>query len=175
MVEIIPKTIERPPLWQDILLYFSIGIFLAAIFSFFALSGSQKKAENSLQGLEQSLSQPGTAEEISMEKQIKTAENQIRNFSQVLNSHNYPSKIFDFLPKIVHPKVRFQQTGLDAIKYEVSILGEAESLVALQQQIFIFQQEPLIKKFTLNSFYVGEEGKINFSFNLSLDPQIFNQ
>lgn len=174
MVEIIPKTIERSPLWQDILLYFSIGIFLAAIFSFFALSSSQKKAEDSLQGLEQSLSKPGTAEEISLEKQIKTAENQIKNFSQVLNSHTYPSKIFAFLPKIVHPKVRFGQTGLDAVKFEVNILGEAESLAALQQQIFIFQQEPLIKKFTLISFYIGEKGRINFNFNLSLDPQIFN-
>jgi hypothetical protein len=175
MVEIIPKAIEKSPLWQDILLYFSMGIFLAAIFGFFALSSSQKKAENSLQGLEQSLSQSGTAEEISLEKQIKTTENQINNFSQVLNSHTYPSKIFDFLPKIVHPKVRFKQTGLDAVKYEVSISGEAESLVALQQQIFIFQQEPLIKKFTLSSFYIGEEGKTNFNLNLSLSPKIFNQ
>lgn len=175
MVEIIPKTIEKSPLWQDILLYFSIGLFLAAIFSFFALNNSQKKAENSLQSLEQSLSRTGTAGQISLEKEIKITERQINDFSQVLDSHIYPSKIFDFLPKIIHPKARFKQTGLDAAKSEVNVSGEAESLTALQQQIFIFQKEPLIKSFVLNSFFIGEKGKIDFNFNLLLSPQIFNQ
>ncbi len=175
MVEIIPKTIEKPPLWQDILLYFSIGLFLAAIFSFFAFSNSQKKAENSLQSLEQSLSQQGTADQISLEKEIKTAESQIKSFSQVLDSHIYSSKIFNFLPKIAHPKARFTQISLDVVKSEVGISGEAESLTALQQQIFIFQQEPLIQNSTLNSFSMGEKGKIDFDFNISLSPQIFSQ
>ncbi|MDO8601426.1 MAG: hypothetical protein Q7R46_01945 [bacterium] len=175
MVEIIPKTIEKSPLWQDILFYFSIGLFLASIFSFFALSNSQKRAEKSLQSLEQSLSQTGTAGQLNLEKEIKITEKQVNDFSQVLNSHIYLSKIFDFLPKIIHPKARFKQTGLDATKSEVNISGEVESLTSLQQQIFIFQKEPLIKSFTMNSFSIGEKGKINFNFNLLLNPKIFNQ
>ena len=84
MVEIIPKTIEKPPLWQDILLYFSVGLFLAAIFSFFSLNNSLKKAEDSLQNLERSLSQERPAEQINLEKKLKTTESQINNFSQIL-------------------------------------------------------------------------------------------
>jgi hypothetical protein len=175
MVQIIPKTIERSPLWQDILFYLSIGLFLASIFSFFVLNNSQKRAEDSLQSLEISLSQLGTADQIKLEKEIKITERQIKNFSQVLDSHIYSSKIFDFLPKIIHPKARFKQTSLDAVKSEVIISGEAESLTALQQQIFIFQGEPLIKSFVLNSFSFGEKGKIDFNFNLLLSPQIFKQ
>jgi len=175
MVEIIPKTIEKSPLWQDILFYFSIGLFLASIFSFFVLDNSQKKAEDSLQNLEQSLSKAGTAGQVNLEKEIQITEKQIDDFSQVLDSHIYPSKIFDFLGKIIHPKARFKQTSLDAVKSEVSVSGEAESLTALQQQIFIFQKEPLIKSFVLNSFSIGEKGKIDFNFNLLLNPQIFSQ
>ena len=174
MVDIIPKTIEKSPLWQDLLLYFSIGIFLAAIFSFFVLSNSQKKAENSLQNLEQSLSQEGTAEEIGLEKEIKITERRIKDFSQVLDSHIYPSKIFDLLPKIVHPKARFKQTSLDAVKFEVIVSGGAENLTVLQQQIFIFQKEPLIKNFIFNSFSIKEMGKVDFVFNLFLSPELFN-
>src|SRR3989344_364704 len=154
MVEIIPKTIEKPPLWQDILFYFSIGLFLAAIFSFLALNNSQKQAENSLRDLEQALLQKETASQISLEKEIKTTESQIDSFSQILGSHIYPSKIFDFLPKIAHPKVRFKQISLDAVRSEIVVSGETESITSLQQQIFIFQQEPLIKDSTLNSFSI---------------------
>lgn len=175
MVGIIPKTIEKSPVWQEILFYFSIGLFLAAIFSFFVLNNSQKKAENSLQGLEQSLSQAGTADQISLEKEIKATEKQVNDFSRVLDSHLYPSKVFDFLPKIIHPKVRFKKTSLDAVKSEANISGETDSLTSLQQQVFIFQKEPLIESFILNSFTIGEKGNINFSFNLSLSPQMFNQ
>ncbi|OGZ23474.1 MAG: hypothetical protein A3A08_00990 [Candidatus Nealsonbacteria bacterium RIFCSPLOWO2_01_FULL_41_9] len=175
MVEIIPKTIEKPPLWQDILLYFSVGLFLAAIFSFFSLNNSLKKAEDSLQNLERSLSQERPAEQINLEKKLKTAESQINSFSQIIGFHVYPSKIFDFLPKIIHPKARFKQISLDVAKSEVVISGETENLTSLQQQIFIFQQEPLIVNSTFNSFSAAEKGKIDFNFNLSLSPQIFNQ
>ncbi len=175
MVGIIPKTIEKSPLWQDILLYFSIGFFLAVIFSFFVLSSSQKKMENFLQNLEQSLSQIGTREQIGLEKELQTTEKQINDFSQVLASHIYPSKIFDFLPKIIHPRARFKQTDLDAAKSTINISGETESLTSLQQQIFIFQQESLIRDFTLNSFSIGEKGKIDFDFDISLSHEIFKQ
>lgn len=175
MVGIIPKTIEKSPPWQDILFYFSIGLLLASAFSFFVLNDSLKKAENSLQSIEQALAKTGTADQLNMEKEIKITEKQVKDFSQIIDSHIYPSKIFDFLPKIIHPRARFKQTGLDAVKSEVNVSGEAESITALQQQIFIFQKEPLIKSFTFNSFSFGEKGKVNFNFNLSINPRIFNQ
>ena len=174
MAGIIPKTIQKSPLWQDILLYFSIGLFLAAIFSFFAISKSQKKAENSLQKLDEALAQKKTAEEISREKEIKIIEKQVNDFSQIFDAHVYSSKIFDVFPKIIHPKARFKQVNFDVVKSEVNISGETESLTTLQQQIFIFQKEQsLIKDFIFNSFNIGEKGKINFSFKLFLTPQLF--
>ena len=169
MVDIIPKTTKKTPLWQDLLFYFSIGLFSAAIASFFFLNNSQGKMEYSLKNTEDSLAQRETTEEIAMEKEIKTTEKQVRDFSQILKSHLEPSKVFDFFPKIVHPKAWFNKVSFDAAKSEAVISGQTESFVTLQQQIFIFRQEPLIKNFFLNSFSVGKEGRIDFSFNISFN------
>ena len=175
MVEIIPKPTEKSSVWQDILFYFSIGIFLAAIVSFFILNNSQGKLENSLRKLDESLAQKMTVEEINLEKEIKTTEKQIRDFAQILNSHLFPSKVFDVFQKIVHPKAWFSRLSFDTAKSEAVISGETESFVTLQQQIFILQKEPLIKSFTLNYFSAGKEGKVDFTFNISLAPELFRQ
>ncbi|MDO8504186.1 MAG: hypothetical protein Q7S60_05935 [bacterium] len=173
MEEIIPRPTQKAPAWQNALLYLSLALLLAAVISFFLLGRFIKNADISLKNLEETLTKEKTSQEIDLEKSIIFWQIKIRDFSQLLERHVYPSNFFDFISKIAHPKTWFQQVALDLKESKVAIQGSTESFTTLGQQLFILEQEPSIKDFTLSSLLIGKKGKVDFSLNITLDPNLF--
>lgn len=175
MVEIIPKPPKKRPLWQEILFYLGITLVIIVIASFFGLGSLNKKAQKEIQALKEQISTVKTSEEINLKKDLFEKEKKINDFAALLTARQKNSNLFPFLEKICHPKVQF--LGLDLTRvtggYQVSIPGQAESFEALHQQLLIFKQEPKILDMQLSGITVGKEGRVNFSFNLTLTPDIF--
>ena len=55
----------------------------------------------------------------------------------------------------------------------MQISGEAENFVVLNQQLLIFQTDPKISNTSLSQVSLGREGKVGFTFTLTLSPEIF--
>jgi hypothetical protein len=73
-----------------------------------------------------------------------------------------------------HPKVFFTQFSLDSRGSKMVVSGQTESFVDLGQQILILAGEPEIKTLELSQIGINKDGKVEFSFNLSVDPKVFS-
>ncbi len=173
MVEIIPKPAEKPPLWQNILFYFSLGLLLMTVLTYFILGNYLKKAETTLQNLEETLAKERTIEEIAMEREVFGYQKKIGDFSKLINLHLFSSNFFEFIEKNSHPQIWFSKLSLNPRRGEVELSGEAENFATLHQQLQIFRTNPSVKNLNLVQIAIGKQGRVNFGLNLSLDPGIF--
>jgi len=174
MIEIIPRPIKKTFIWQRILFYFSVFLLIAVTASYFALSFFIKKSEQSKKILEEKIENARTPQMISIEKEVLDYQRKIEKVFPLLSQHIMNTKFFEFLESKTHPKVFFSQVSLDSKSAIVTLGGNTESFVTLEQQLIIFRKEPRIEGITLGNFSISKEGEVNFELTLSLDPSIFN-
>lgn len=173
-IEIIPKEAAKLPLWQNILFYISVALILACIIGYFVLDHFTKKSELIFQDLEKALAEARTPQQ-ALEKEILDYRDKIEDFSSLLIAHQKSSNCFDFLEKITHPKVSFSELNLDTKGNQVRLLGRAESFQILGQQLLIFQEAKFVQNLNLSEVKISEGGKIEFTFDFSLNPKLFTQ
>jgi len=173
MVEIIPKPAAKLPNWQNILFYFSFGLILMVVLTYFILDIYLNKAETTSKNLEETLAREKTAEEIVLEKEVFGYQRKIEGFSKLINQHLFSSKFFEFIEKNSHPQVWFSKLDLNPVKGEAKLTGEAENFTILHQQLQILRANPLVKNLNLVKITIGKEGRVNFELNLDLDPDLF--
>ena len=170
MVKIIPKPVTKLPSWQNIIFYFSFGFILLVILSYFVLDIYLDKAEAKLEDLEKEWEETKTEEQIALEDELSAYEKKIESFSTLINQHVFSSRVFEFIEENTHPEVWFSDLTLDPIKKEVDLSGDTENFVTLHQQVQILKANPSVKNLNLSQIAIGKEGRIDFSFNLILDP-----
>ena len=173
MPDIIPKPKVKIPEWQNILLYaslitLSIVILLCAVFGYF-----QNKLSQEIQAKESELLQIGTPEQKILEKEILAYEKKIQNFGILLNSHQYNTNFLKLLENLAHQDTVFTDIFLDASEYKAVITGETKTFKTLGDQLKIFEQEEMLKNVELSNMSMGKEGKVQFTFNLEIEPEIF--
>ena len=172
MVEIIPKPIEEVPLYQKILFYFSVFIFLATIISYFILSSFQKGSEITLSSIEESLAIGKPPRIITLEKEVLNYKRKIEDFSSLFQARVLPSKLFEFLESKTHPKVFFSQFNFNSNDSKITLAGETDNFSTLGQQISILKNEKLIKNVILLQVSISKEGKIKFALEVSFNPAL---
>ena len=172
-IQIVPKDIAKKPFWLNILFYFSLVLLIGLSASYFTLNYFIQKADQRIQELDEELEKAKTPEEIALEGEVLGYQEKIGDFSVLIKDHRFNSNLFSFLENLTHPKVWFSNFTLDSEIKKVKISGETESFQTLGQQLIIFQNEEHIKKVDLSNIALGERGKIEFDFDLLLDPKIF--
>ena len=172
-IEIIPKTIGKIPGERKKLFYFSIFLFITLLISYFILTSLEKKSENTLSNLEEALVKGKTPEMSSLEEEILNDQKKIKDLSPLLEKHLFPSKIFEFFERNVHPQVFFSEINLNTLNSTASLSGECDSFLTLGQQLAIFEKEPLIEKVNINEVSITKTGEIEFSLDFSFNPKIF--
>jgi len=173
MIEIIPKPAQKLPLWQNILFYFSIAVLIASFLSYFVLDNFIKNSQKILQELGETLAREKTGSQLLLEEEVFNYQKKIADFSQLLQNHLFTSKTLGLLERNSHPKIWFSQYNLDSTKGILALSGEAEDFSVLGQQLLIFKKEPFIKGLDLSNISVGRKGRVEFTLNLSLAPQLF--
>lgn len=173
MIEIIPKPTAKIPLWLNILFYFSIVLLMAVIFSFFALNHFIKESTDTLSNLETALDKERTPSKIALEKEIFRYQKKIDDLAFLLEEHLISSQVFEFLERVIHPRVLFSSFDFSPRDPRVKISGVTESFQTLGQQIFILKGNPLVKDLNLSGVSIRKEGEIIFTLDFLLDSQIF--
>ncbi|MBZ9569587.1 hypothetical protein KJA16_01550 [Patescibacteria group bacterium] len=174
-IEIIPKKEVKPSPWQNTLLGFLIFLFLISILGYFGLDYFVKKADRQLQELNEEITKARSPQRIALEKEVLDYQEKIEDFSFLLANHQKSSNFFDFLEEITHPEVFFSELNLDTKENRVRLYGQAESFQILGQQLLIFRKAEFIDTSRLSEIRIGEEGKIEFTFDFSLNPKLFTR
>lgn len=173
MVEIIPKPAKKILPRQNLLFYLSLGLATAAVLGFFVLGNFESKALTTLQNLEDEVAQIGTIEERAIETKVFDYDKKINNFSILLENHQKSTNFFKFLEEISHPQVWFSNVILNLETFQAVISGQTPNFQTLGQQLLIFQDQDSIEEINLSSLSLSKEGRAEFTFQLSLDSQIF--
>jgi hypothetical protein len=173
MVEIIPKPVTRASSWQNIPFYFSVGLILLAVLSYFIVDIYINRAESKLTEIEERMAQTKSVEQTALEKELSDYEKKIEGFSILAGQHLFSSKAFEFVEKNTHPEVWFSDIKLTPSKGEIVLSGDTENFITLRQQAQIFKSNPLVKNLDLTKIAIGKEGRIDFSVNLILDLNLF--
>ena len=171
-IEIIPKPVRKASPLQNILFYFAIGLLLLSISAYFVLGYFIKKSELTLQDLEETLAREKTEEEIILEQEVFGYKRKVEDFSTLISQHTYASRFFNFFENLCHPKVWFSKINLDMTNHRLLVSGKTDTFLILDQQLLIFRQEELIKETILTKLSIGNEGLVNFTFDLTFNPII---
>ena len=171
-IEIIPKPARKAPPLQNILFYFAIGLLLLSIGAYFILGYFVKKSELALQGLEETLAREKTEEETILEEEVFGYQRKVEDFSTLIGQHTYASKFFHFFESLCHPNVWFSKINLDMTNHKLIVSGKTDTFLILDQQLLIFQQEELIEETILIKLSIGNDGLVNFTFDLTFNPII---
>ncbi len=172
-IEIIPRKTAVLSSWLKILFYILIGLIIISILSYFILGYLQRKSLIAFKNLEEEINKERTSQRIVQEEEILNYQKKINDFGFLLSYHFFPSKFFTFLEKTSHPRILFSQTNLNPSGSLVILSGQAESFLALGQQLQILKREPSIKSVSLSKISLGERGGVNFTLELSFDTEFF--
>ena len=172
MVEIIPKPIERVPLWANIIFYIELIFLIGVIAAYFLLDYAIEKNNKILEQKKTTLSQSKTEETQKLERKVFSFQKKIADFSSLFNQHKASSGFFTLLEEVTHPKVWFSQLTLDIQKAEVKLSGETDK-VSLGQQLIIFKNNENILQSDLSGIRPKEGEMVGFDIFLSLNPEIF--
>ncbi len=173
VVEIVPRPKAKPKRITNVLFYFSLVLLILTIAAYFGLYSISDKKNQELEDLRTRLAVQETAELKDLKKSLIEYEEKIGDLSILLDSYREPTKFFEFLGTITHPRVMWLNVTLNLIEGKASISGRADSITTLIQQTYIFEEESRIEDFNLSSFLLEEEGEVSFSVDFSLASQLY--
>lgn len=173
MVEIIPKPVQRTPLWQNVLFYFSLFLLVVAVIAYFGLVYLEKRSSQDIKDLDKAIAAKWTQKDKSLETEVIDDKKKIQDFSFLLSRHRKAPKFFSSFEKMIHPKVWFSVFNLNLEKSSVTVSGSTDSFWSLGQQLLIFKRQPLVKQIKLSGVSIATEGGVRFTFNILFSPQIF--
>jgi len=172
-IEIIPKKIEAKLPAVNILFNLSLILLIIFVLSYFVLGYFQKKSARTLQNIENIISQEETSEVKALKKKVFGYQEKIEEVASLLTSHQLSRNFFTRFENLSSPKIFFSKLDLDVGKLQASLSGQAENFEALGQQLSIFKKGEFIKDVNLTKVSIGKEGEIEFTVELSFDPQMF--
>lgn len=172
-VEFIPKPTPPPSFQQKATVYFSVLILFGAIAAYFILNNVYEEKVSVRDDLNKRLEETKTTEQKELEARILIAQKKIDDFSKIFDRHVRSSKIFSVLEGLCHPKVQFSDFTFSFDKFQASVAGGTDTFQSLSQQLLIFREAEQIDDVNLTEVSIGEKGNINFTFILSLKPEIF--
>lgn len=170
-IEIVPKKETKLQLWVIIVFIVSLIGIIVLVAGYFYLGQLIKELAAKRENIEKSLIK--TPAEKALEDKLLLTEKKINDFTGLLSNHHNIVNIFTILEKSTHPKVWFSSFSFNRNGDLVDLKGEAESFVILGQQIYILKSQPLFKNINLSDVSMGEKKKINFSLQITIDPQIY--
>lgn len=104
-------------------------------------------------------------------QQIFSLETRFKTIRSLIQKHTFPSRTFTWLEQHTHPRVSFTTFSFDGASRKLVLAGTADSLVSLNQQIAVFQQDPDIEKVDFGGLaFKKESGNVGFNATVILKP-----
>jgi len=120
--------------------------------------------------IETQLERLGTPQQKALKEAIYDYKRKIDDFPVLLSNHQTPSRLFTLLESNIHPDVWFSSFKFLRDKNQIDLSGQAKNLLALAQQILVFEKMPQIKELTVSNVGVSKEGNIQFQLSIVFTP-----
>ncbi len=174
-IQITPQKIKttNKALWITILFYFSLVLFLASVASYFVFDHFLVDYSKKVISLQMDIEQAENKEQKLKKQEVVEIQDQIKDFSKLLDDHKFISTFFAEFEKWCHPRVWFSSISLSITDSSVNLNGETDSFETLGQQMLVLKNHSLIKEIDLSNIQMGQNERINFNLGLTFYPQTF--
>lgn len=174
VIQIVPKEKIRISTFTLIggIVCFFLAAFLASAYFYFDLNISKMNER-----IQQKQVQLGPIEKTirEKEKELVPIKEKIDNFGVLIGQHQTSFDLYGFLEKNSLPRVWFYEFNFDSEQKTVSVSGQADSFITLEQQVNIFKknQESFLESVKLSNVEITEEGVINFEMEFIFKTEVF--
>jgi len=160
--------------WMDVIFYFALSLLIAAVFCYVLFLAKNAIQRQEIKEISSALETVGTGQQKEYEKSVVSYQKKIRDFSKLLENHEFASHVFNFMQEQTMSNIWFKQFTLDRKNKKVQLSGEADDIEAFSRQVAHFEKNEYVNSVgTLNSA-LGELARVDFNLNLALNPEIFS-
>ena len=160
--------------WMDVIFYFAISLLAATVFCYLIFLVKNGMTRSDIKNEILALQTVGTNSQREQEKNVVNYQKKVNDFIKLFKNHEFASNVFAFMEKQTMPNIWFKQFVLDEKNRGVQLSGEADSMDALSRQVANFERNEYVKRVGALNSSLGGSARVEFNFNLSLDPKIFS-
>jgi hypothetical protein len=161
--------------YERIFFYFSVIVLLGVAGSFFYFSYSSQKMEEEVVVLEEDLAKQKTPQQAILEQEVLSNQRRMQDFPVMLSAHRVGSEFFRKLESLMHPNIVLSEVKASPVVGDATIAGTADNFESLAQQLAIFSEaEGFANSIDLSKMILNSEGRVDFAFSISLEPQLLS-
>lgn len=159
--------------WMDVIFYFVISLLIATVLCYlmFLIKNNIQRAD--IKKEIAALETVGTDQQKEQEKEVINYQKKIIDFTDLFSNHEFASNVFAFMQKQTMPNIWFKQFVLDRKNSKVQLSGESDDMEDFSRQVASFEKNEYVKNLGVLNSTLGESARVQFNFNLAMDPKIF--
>ncbi len=164
------------PGWSGRLLMFAGTIFFTTLTVYLGLVFGYKPYLNSqINQLDDQIKKFTQKIPISEQEKLIVFYSQLINLNTILHQRPVPSPVFDWLEKNTQANIFYTRFTMTTATGELSLNGIAKTVDDFVQQLQVFQSEPAVRRFTVNTVTTSANGNAQFDVVLFFNPDFFSQ
>jgi len=176
LVKIIPRPKPKIPGWLNFLFWLSLLLGFCVIGSYFYLRYQISALEKKENSLETQISELERKIDEDLKKEgVAEISEKIKYFSKLLKEQKTPSKVFEFLKSVTHPRVQITSLNLDVKNYKMSLEAVTDNFQTLAEQILVLRENQNVQNLEVLNISLTKEGKVEFALNFTLKEEIFKK
>ena len=158
----------------NVIFYFVISGLVATVFCYLIFFAKNSFQREDIKTETSALQTVGTDTQKSQEQTVIKYQKEVSDFNSIFKNHEFASNVFAFMQTQTMPNIWFKQFGLDEKGDSVQLSGESDDMDALSRQVAIFEKNKYVTNVDALNSSLGDNTRIEFSINLSLDQNIFS-
>lgn len=166
---------EDQSLRMNYLFYFATILLAATVLSYLVFNFKVQLQGKLMRQIETASLSLRSDERQVYNRKILDYKKKIDDFAEILGSHRINSNVFNFIEKNTLKNVWFSNFSVQETANEIMLSGEASDMKTVSNQIEIFEKnKEYVLKVNVLNYHVNATGKVNFSLNISLNSEAFN-
>ena len=172
---LIPKPEIKAIKWKDNLFYVSIISFIIIISAYVGFVYYLDEVRNLVQVKNIEIMEIGTEKQKILAEDVLKYEIKIRDFSNLIDKHQYITNFFKFLEASTLKGVVITNMSLNILENKAVFTGVADNFHVLGEQEDFFKNHEMLLKTDLTNASMDQDGKVSFNFELSVKPTMFKK
>ena len=165
---------DKKPWWADVVFYVVSSLLVVLVFSYGVLMIKNYQQKQEILLLDARLKDTRSSEEKKQEAEVLRYQKKIADFSLLIKNHTFASNVFGFIEKNTVLDVWLKQFVMDQKSSQIQLSGQADSMESFSRQVANLENNEYIKSIGVISSFIDDSKRVDFSFNLAMDPKIFS-
>ena len=147
----------------------SLIVLMIVILTSLGLWGYQSSLTKEKETLAKQIEDLTNQRDLDLEANFIDLKQKIENLKNILQTHIYPSQVFNMLEELTLPQVQFVTLSADLSQAKLALSAETIDYQTLAKQVFVFEQDWRIEKIEVLGVKLGTSGRVSSDLDIKLN------